>query len=53
MLRALLVLAVVLKVAKVWKAHVKSSDRHAFVEGGGGESERSREDALSDCCCVS
>ncbi len=53
MLRGLLVLAVVVKVVKVWKAHVKRSDRHALIEAGRGESERSGEEALSDCCCVS
>ena len=52
MLRYLLVLAVVMKLVKVWRAHVKRSERHDLVEGTGGEAEVSREEALSDCCTV-
>lgn len=52
MLRYLLLLAVLLKLAKVWKAHIKRSQRHLVSEGGPGKSEVPREDALSDCCCV-
>lgn len=36
MLRNLLLLAVLLKMAKVWRAHVKRSQRH-LLEGGGGQ----------------
>ena len=53
MLRYLLLLALLLKLAKVWKAHVKRSQRHVFMEGGGGKSERGRRESLSDCCCLS
>lgn len=54
MLRYLLLLAVVLKLAKVWHAHVKRGERHVSdLDGGGGEPKMSRREELSDCCCVS
>ncbi len=48
MLRYLLVLVVILKLAKVWEAHVKSSKRHV----GRCASESSGKEALADCSVV-
>ena len=49
MLRYLLVLVVIMKLAKVWAAHVKSRERHI----GRCADESSREDGLADCCVIS
>lgn len=43
MLRYLLLLAVLLRLAKVWKTHVKGSQRHLSIEGGVVESVKWRE----------
>jgi hypothetical protein len=53
MLRCLLLLAVVLKLYKVWKAHVQSSERHVAIGNSRRLSKRSRDELLTDCCCVS
>lgn len=60
MLRCLLVLVVVWRCMKVWRAHVKGCKGHVFgLEGDGGVGEvsmsRRREEELlsSDCGCAS
>lgn len=45
MLRYLLVLVVILKLVKIWAAHVKSRERHIGRCAG----ESSREEGLADC----
>ena len=49
MLRYLLVLVVIMKLVKIWAAHVKSRERHIGKCAGGS----SREDGLADCCVIS
>ena len=54
MLLNLVILAVIIRLAKYWAAHIKGSEgRSRHLGGSSEESVRSEGVAVEDCCCVS